>query len=151
MRFFRKAYSVVSVLLIVEILAQFYFMAGALFTVWLAPDEEKSVANAVDSAMPFAAVHDINGALVIPITILVLIGLSFGARYSWRTTGLTAALFGLMVVQAALAIAGFSGLTFVAALHAINALVLVAFAGWTVRRNWAFGPRAALASHGAAR
>lgn len=151
MLFCRKAYSVVGVLLMVEILAQFYFMAGALFTIWFAPDEEKSVAKALDSAMPFAALHDINGALLIPITILVLIGLSFGARYSWRTTGLTAALFGLMVLQAALAIAGFSGLTLIASLHAINALVLVAFAGWTVRRNWAFGPRAALAAQGSPR
>lgn len=150
-KFSRKAYSVVSVLLLVEILAQFYFIAGALFTIWLAPDEEKSIAKAVPSAMPYAALHDINGTLVIPVTILILIGLSFAARYPWRTTGLTAVLFGLMVLQAILAFVGFGGLWFVAGLHPINGLVILAFAGWTVRRNWAFGDSAGLATQGAAR
>lgn len=137
--FSRKAYSVVSVLLLSEILAQFYFIAGWAFSAWLADDNEKSVAAAVKGSDAFVFLHFLNGMLVIPVTILVLVGLSFASRYSWHTTGLTAVLVGLWVLQFALAIAGFNKLAFVAGLHAVNAVALVTYAAWTVRRNWAFG------------
>jgi hypothetical protein len=138
-KFSRKAYSVVSVLLLCEILAQFYFIAALAFPAWLADDNEKSVAAAVDGAGLFAGLHAINGMFVIPVTIIVLVGLSFASRYSWRTTGLTAVLLGLMVIQFSLALAGFAKLAFVAGFHAVNAVALVGYAAWTVRRNWAFG------------
>ena len=67
---------------------------------------------------------------------LILIGLSFASRYSWRTTGLTAVLFGLMVIQDSLA---FVDKPFVAGLHAVNGVILLGYAAWTARRNWAFG------------
>lgn len=137
--FSRKAYSVVSVLLLCEILAQFYFIAALAFPTWLADDNEKSVAAGLRGAEIFAGLHAINGSLVIPVTMLILIGLSFASRYSWRTTGLTAVLFGLMIIQDSLAIAGFNKLAYVAGFHAVNGVVLVAYAAWTVRRNWAFG------------
>lgn len=135
--FSRKAYSVVSVLLVCEILAQFYFMASFAFSVWLADDNEKSVAKAAADADVFGLLHFLNGQLVIPLTMLILIGLSFGSRYSWRTTGLTAVLFGLMAIQDTLA---FIDKPFVAGLHAVNGVVLLGYAAWTARRNWAFGP-----------
>jgi hypothetical protein len=97
--FSRKAYSVVSVLLLCEILAQFYFIASLAFPAWLAEENEKSVAAAAEGAGLFAGLHGLNGTLVIPITMLVLVGLSFAARYSWRTTGLTAVLLGLMATS----------------------------------------------------
>ena len=137
--FSRKAYSVASVLLLVEILAQFYFIAAFAFPAWLAKDNEKSVAAAVKDSDFFGLLHFINGVLAIPVTILVLVGLSFASRYSWRTTGLTAVLVGLWVLQFALALVGFNELAFVAGLHAVNAVVLVTYAAWTMRRNWAFG------------
>jgi len=137
--FSRKAYSVVSVLLLCEILAQFYLIAAWAFPAWLADDNEKSVGAAVKGAEIFVLIHALNGGLIIPVTMLVLIGLSFASRYSWRTTGLTAVLFGLMVIQLLLAIAGNNKLVFVAGLHAVNGVVLVGYAAWTVRRNWAFG------------
>jgi hypothetical protein len=140
-QFSRKAYSVASVLLLCEILAQFYFIAALAFPAWLADDNERSVATAYKSADVFALLHGLNGVLVIPVTILVLIGLSFASRYSWRTTGLTAVLFGLMVIQDLFVLAGVSNLAFIAGFHAVNALVLVSYAAWTVRRNWAFGPK----------
>ena len=143
--FFRKAYSVVSVLLLVEILAQFYFIAAAAFSIWLAEDNQKSIAAAFKNAGPFAGLHAMNGSILVPATILVLIGLSFAARYSWRTTGLTALLAAAFILQFALAIAGFAGITPVAGLHAVNALVILGLAAWTVRRNWAFGERGARA------
>jgi hypothetical protein len=148
--FSRKAYSVVSVLLLCEILAQFYFIAALAFPAWLAADNEKSVAKAVDGAGLFAGLHALNGTLVIPITMLVLVGLSFASRYSWRTTGLTAVLLGLMAIQFLLALAGFNKLVFIAGFHAVNAVLLVSYAAWTVRRNWAFGRDAAATSARAA-
>jgi hypothetical protein len=148
--FSRKAYSVVSVLLLCEILAQFYFIAALAFPAWLADDNEKSVAAAVDGAGMFAGLHALNGTLVIPITMLVLVGLSFASRYSWRTTGLTAVLLGLMLLQFSLALAGFNKLAFVAGFHAVNAVVLVGYTAWTIRRNWAFGRNAVATSERAA-
>ena len=86
----------------------------------------------------FFGLHSINGTLVIPITILVLIGLSFGARYPWRTTGFTAVLVGLWVIQYVLAAIGFAGVAVVAGLHGVNALILVGMTIFLVVRNWAF-------------
>jgi hypothetical protein len=144
--FSRKAYSVVSVLLLCEILAQFYFIAALAFPAWLADDNEKSVAKAVEGAGMFAGLHALNGTLVIPISMLVLVGLSLASRYSWRTTGLTAVLLGLMAIQFLLALAGLNKLAFIAGFHAVNAILLVTYAAWTVRRNWAFGRDAAATS-----
>jgi hypothetical protein len=144
--FSRKAYSVVSVVLLCEILAQFYFMASFAFSVWLADDNEKSIAKAAADADVFGLLHFLNGSLVIPLTMLVLIGLSFASRYSWRTTGLTAVLFGLMVIQDSLA---FVDKPFVAGLHAVNGVVILGYAAWTARRNWAYG-RSWLATSGRA-
>jgi len=105
----------------------------------------------VKGAEIFVLIHALNGGLIIPVTMLVLIGLSFASRYSWRTTGLTAVLFGLMVIQLLLAIAGNNKLVFVAGLHAVNAVVLVGYAAWTVRRNWAFGRNGFVTSRSAGR
>ena len=148
--FSRKAYSVVSVLLLCEILAQFYFIAALAFSAWLADDNERSVAKAMDGAGIFAGLHAVNGTLVIPVTMLVLFGLSFASRYSWRTTGLTAVLLGLMVIQFSLAVAGFNKLAYIAGFHAVNAVVLVSYAAWIARRNWAFGRNAVATSARAA-
>ena len=134
--FSRKAYSVVSVLLLCELLAQFYFIASFAFPLWLADDNEKSVAKAAADADVFGLLHFLNGQLVIPLTMLILIGLSFASRYSWRTTGLTAVLFGLMVIQDTLA---FVDKPFVAGLHAVNGVVILGYTAWIARRNWAFG------------
>ena len=139
--FSRKAYSVVGVILLLEILAQFYLIASAAFTVWLAEDNEKSIATAMDGASRFVFLHALNGSGLIPLTMLVLIGLSFASRYSWRTTALTAVLFGLLIIQFALAGAGLSHLPFVGGFHAVNAVLLASYAAWTVRRNWAFGSK----------
>lgn len=137
----RKVYSVVGVLLLVELLAQFYFAAGGIFTIAAKADPENSatvIKNAVNASDVFFGLHSINGTLVIPITILVLIGLSFGARYPWRTTGFTAVLVGLWVIQYVLAAIGFAGVAVVAGLHGVNALILVGMTIFLVVRNWAF-------------
>jgi hypothetical protein len=138
---FRKAYSVACVVLLCELFLQFYFAAGGIFTIAAKADPEASAAtvkNAVNASEPFFGLHSLNGVFIIPLTILVLIGLSFGARYSRRTKWLTAALFGLMIIQFLLAAVGFAGVAVVAGLHGMNAVLLVGLATYLTFMNWAF-------------
>lgn len=138
---FRKAYSIVGALLILEYLAQFYLIATAIFTFGQAFDSEthkassKAIYAAFKSADSIASLHVFNGYYVIPITTLVLIGLSFAARHPRKTTGLTAFLFVLLVLQMALV---WLAVPMVTALHALNAIVLVSLAGWLTWTNWAW-------------
>jgi hypothetical protein len=138
MDIFRKAYSVAGVLLMLQFFAQLYFIAAAVFTVTNANDSAKDVYAAFKSGDAYFGLHAINGDLI-GLTILVMVGLSFGARYPWRTTILTAVLFVLLVVQALLA---HTGIPFVSGLHGLNALVLVGLGGFLTGRNFAFGRRA---------
>ena len=146
MNLFRKAYSVGCVLLLLEFLTQFYIIAASMFTTTARQIAEATNADvtttAVQNVEPFSAVHAVNGVFIIPSTILILIGLSFGARYPWRTTVLTALLLVLMAVQFGLAVVGFQGVPAVGGLHGINALVLIGLGGWLTWKNWAFGRRA---------
>lgn len=136
----RKAYSVAGVLLLFELLAQFYLAAGGIFTIVAKMDSTSAneIKSAVHDSELYLQLHGINGSLVIPVTILVMIGLSFWARYPWRTTGFTALLFGLLVVQFLLAGFGHGGVAVVAGLHGVNALILVGTAIFVVVRHWAF-------------
>jgi hypothetical protein len=143
---FRKAYSVFGALLMLQFLLQLYFIAGALFTIVNANDSATDVYAAFKNADNFAGLHAVNGDLV-GITILILLGLSFGSRYPWRTTILTGVLFALLVIQIVLAHVPVAAL---AALHGINALVLIGLGGYLVGSHWAFGRRAAINSVGAA-
>jgi len=134
---FRKAYSVVGAILMLQFLAQLYFIAAALFTIVNANDNAKDVYTAFKSADNFAGLHAINGD-IIGLTILVMIGLSFGSRYPWRTTILTGVLFVLLVIQVLLAHTGIPALS---GLHGLNALVMIGLGGFLTGRNWAFRPQ----------
>jgi len=118
---FRKAYSVVGAILMLQFLAQLYFIAAAIFTIVNANDNAKDVYTAFKNADNFAGLHAINGD-IIGLTILVMIGLSFGSRYPWRTTILTGVLFLLLVIQLLLAHTGIPALS---GLHGLNALVMI--------------------------
>ena len=142
MNIFRKAYSVAGVVLMLQFLLQLYFIASALFTIISANDNAKDVYSAFKNADTFAGLHAINGDLI-ALTILVMIGCSFGSRYPWRTTILTAVLFVLLVIQAFLAHTGIPALS---GLHGVNALILIGLGGYLTGRNWAFGRRAANAT-----
>ena len=137
----RKAYSLVGALLILEYLTQFYLIATAIFTLGQAfegPDSHpssKAIYAAFKNADPIAQLHVTNGYVFIPMTTLVLIGLSFAARHPRKTTWLTALLFGLLLLQWALVWLATPPVT---ALHALNAIVLVALAGWLTWTNWAW-------------
>jgi len=133
---FRKAYSVAGAILMLQFLAQLYFIAAAIFTIVNANDNEKDVYAAFKNADNFAGLHAINGDLI-GLTILVMIGLSFGSRYPWRTTILTGVLFVLLAIQSVLAHTGIPALS---GLHGINALIMIGLGGFLTGRNWAFRP-----------
>ena len=139
MSVFRKAYSVAGAVMMLQFFAQLYLIAAAILTIMAANDNAKDVYSAFKNADTFASEHRANGDLL-AITILVMIGCSFGARYPWRTTILTAVLFVLLVAQAALAAAG--SIPLLAGLHGVIALVMVGLGGFLTGTNWAFRPAA---------
>jgi len=137
MGFFRKAYSIVGAVLLLDVLAQFFIIGAAIFTVYSEASNGTAAQKAVDDSGFYFAAHAINGASL-AVLILLLVGFSFGARYPWRTTGLTALLFLLLAIQSVLA---HTGLPLVSALHVINGLVILGLTGYLTRSNWAFGAR----------
>jgi len=118
---FRKAFSVACVVLMFQFFAQLYLVAAAVLTIFQADDNANDVYSAFKSADTFAGLHRANGDLI-ALTILVMIGCSFGARYPWRTTILTAILFLLLVVQSILAYTGIPLLSGLQSLHRFTAL-----------------------------
>ena len=136
MRIFRKAYSVAGVVLMIQFFAQLYFIAAAVLTIFQANDNAKDVYAAFKTADTFAGFHRANGDLI-ALTILVMVGCSFGARNRWRTTILTALLFLLLVIQSRLA---YTGIPLLSGLHGVNALILIGLGGYLIGRSWAFGP-----------
>jgi hypothetical protein len=142
----RRAYSIVGVILLVELALQFYLIAAGALSVWAASDNANSVYAAFKNGDKFASLHGFIGTLVIPITILVMIGLAFAARLSRRDKGQTAGLFGLLVVQFVLGVIGSSGSVagaVIGGLHGLNALLIVGAAGSLLFRTWALRGSAA--------
>jgi hypothetical protein len=138
LRIFQKAYSVVGALLMLEFFAQLYFMAATIFTIVNTNDNAKDVYAAFKNADTFAGLHAINGYIV-GLTILIMLILSFAARHPWRTTILTGVLFLLLVLQIVFARIPVPA---VAALHGLNALILIGLGGYLTGTTWAFGRRA---------
>jgi Family of unknown function (DUF6220) len=139
---FKKAYTIVGVVLLVELALQFYLIAAAALAVWGAKDNAADVYSAFKVGDQFAGLHAGLGTFLIPLTILILIALSFAARLPARTKGQTAGLFGLMVVQFLLGVVGSgggTGLAVIGSLHGLNSLVIVGLSGSLVFRNWALG------------
>ena len=134
MSIFRKAYSVAGVVLMIQFFAQLYLVAAALLTIFQANDNAKDVYSAFKTADTFAGIHRANGDLM-ALTIVVMVGCSFGARYPWRTTILTVILFVLLVVQSILA---YTGIPLLSGLHGVNALIMIGLGGYLTGRNWAF-------------
>jgi len=120
-----------------QFFAQLYLVAAAVLAIFQADDNAKDVFSAFKSADTFAGLHRANGDLI-ALTILVMIGCSFGARYPWRTTILTVILFVLLVVQSILA---YTGIPLLSGLHGVNALVMIGLGGYLTGRNWGFRGR----------
>lgn len=73
--------------------------------------------------------HAIFGGIILLIGLIGLI-LSFAARLPWRTTGFTALLPVLVLVQSTLVEFGHNGLHLIAAFHTVNALIVFSVAGY---------------------
>ncbi len=144
MNVFRKAYSVFGALLMLQFFLQLYFMAGAIFTIVNANDTAKDVYAAFKNADSFAGLHAINGDLIL-LNTLIMLGLSFGSRYPWRTTIMAGLLFVLMVIQLVLAHVPAPGLQ---ALHGVNAIVLIGLGAYLTGRHWTFGRRSEVSAAG---
>src|SRR2546428_8981156 len=125
-------------MLMVQFALQLYFIAAAALDIFAANDNAKDVYAAFKNADTFATLHRLNGDLA-ALTILIMVGCSFGPRYPWRTTLLTGLLFVLLVLQSVLAALGSTPV--VAGLHGINALILIGLAGALISRNSAFRRR----------
>jgi hypothetical protein len=138
---FRKAYSVAGAVLMIQFLLQLYLVAAALLTIVQANDNAKDVYTAFKNADTFTGLHRLNGDLA-ALTILVMVGCSFGSRYPWRTTILTAVLLVLLIIQSSLS---YVPIPLVSGLHGVNALILIGLGGYLTGRNWAFrrGPEVA--------
>jgi hypothetical protein len=130
-----RVYSIVSAVLGVLLLAQFLFAGLAVFTIMDESGSGTAAARSLSDADTFWGLHFFN-ALLIALAILVLVGMAFAARKPRRTTLLTALFVPLYILQAVLA---FTPLAPVSAVHVLNALVILALAGYVVRSNWAFG------------
>jgi hypothetical protein len=141
MNAFRKVYSVAGVVLMIQFFVQLYLVAAAIFTIFQANDNAKDIYSAFQNADTFAGLHRDNGDLM-AVTILVMVGCSFGARYPWRTTVLTVVLFLLLIVQSVLA---YTGIAVLSGLHGVNALIMVGLGGYLTGRHWAFRAESAAA------
>jgi hypothetical protein len=130
--FFAKAYSAFGVLLLLELCAQFYFIAAAVIPI--AAPLTLAFPSDQTSYNTFSVLHGLNGTFLIPFTIFVLVLIAFAARHPWKTTLLTALLLLLVVLQFLLTL-GFQHPEFapIAGLHGLNALLIV---GLTLRLTW---------------
>jgi hypothetical protein len=137
MGFFRKAYSIVAALLLLDVVVQFFLIGAAIFTLVGEASNGTPAQKSFDDSGVYFAAHAINGA-GLAILILLMVGLSFGSRFPWRTTGLTALLFLLLAIQSVLA---HTGIALVSAFHVINGLVILGLVGYLTRSNWAFGAK----------
>jgi Family of unknown function (DUF6220) len=135
MSIFRKAYSVAGAVLMLQFLLQLYLISAAIFTIVNANDNAKDVYAAFKNADSIVQAHRGNGDLAL-LTILVMVGCSFGARYPWRTTILTGVLLVLLIVQSLLG--GLGTAPFVEGLHGVNALILIGLGGYLTSSKWAF-------------
>ncbi len=117
----RRVFQVVSVLLLVAVVIQFYFAAFGVFT-----------APANDSQF---VLHQMNGRMVLPLLCLLVIAAAALARAPGRLIGFSAIPLGLLVLQIVLfLIAGLTGSTeekttlagqLILGLHAVNGLCIL--------------------------
>jgi hypothetical protein len=117
----RKVYVVLTGLLVVSVVIQFYFAAFGVFT---APENDSQY-----------ALHLMNGRFVLPLLCLFCIAAAAFARAPGRLIGFTAIPFGLLALQTVLFIvAGLAGASpektnlagqLILGLHAINGLAIL--------------------------
>ena len=151
MSFYRKAYSVFGVLLLLEYLLQFYTIGAGVFSFIFHAGSNATAQQTYDafhSGDTYFTIHILDGVFAIAITTLLLWAFSFGAKHPGRTTQLTGLLVLLLIVQDLLA-GGFPLVpaflfqfpSIIAGLHPLNGGIMLILATWLVYKNWAFGSR----------
>jgi Family of unknown function (DUF6220) len=126
----RRVFQAVAVLLLVDVVVQFYFAAFGVFT-----------APANDAQF---VLHQMNGRVVLPVLCLLVIVAAAVARAPGRLIGFSAIPLGLLVMQTVLFIlAGLTGSSpeqtnvagqIILGLHAVNGLCILAVTILLVRR-----------------
>lgn len=124
----RSAYRVLALLIALGVVLQAGFIALAWFTV-IGDLQDGAVFTEDSEGNIGHDLHGIVGMMVMPVLALALLVLSFFAKIPGGVKW-AAIVFGLVVLQVALAIVSFS-VSGLGALHGINALVLAAVAGRT--------------------
>jgi hypothetical protein len=130
----RTVYRVLAFVIAAEVVVQAMAIAFALAGLGKWVGDEGGVLNKQtfdDESMKFTGVvgfmvHGINGEMIIPLLVLVLLIVSFFAGVPGGIR-LAATILGLVVVQVALGI-GLHGLPYLALLHAANAFAIMGVA-----------------------
>ncbi|MFZ0214894.1 MAG: DUF6220 domain-containing protein [Candidatus Dormiibacterota bacterium] len=131
-----RIFSALSVLLAALVVLQIFVASTGLFTIAHQLDNGHSYGVAAWNDSSYWGIHFMN-AFAITIVILLMVGAGFLARVSGRLKKLTGLLFGLLVLQAALGFVPWPAP--LAALHVLNAFVMLAVTLYVVREGWAFG------------
>ncbi|MEO6205060.1 MAG: DUF6220 domain-containing protein [Mycobacteriales bacterium] len=136
----RKTFQVLAYALCVEVIIQAMAIAYALFGLgkWIEDDGgvlNKQVMDASNgpefSGVGGFAIHGMNGMMLIPLLVLLLLIVSFFAKVPGGVRR-AAALVGLVVLQVVLGISGHS-VPYLGPVHALNAFVILVVAFQTAR------------------
>jgi hypothetical protein len=131
-----RIFSGLSALVVLLLTVQIFVAASGLFTMAHQLDNNQSYSVSQWNNSAYWGIHFLN-ALAIAVVILLMLGTTFLARLSIEVKRMTGILTGLLVLQAIL---GFIPLPApISALHVFNAFAMLAVAGYSMRRNWAFG------------
>ena len=131
-----RVYSVLSVLLVLLVVVQIFVAGGGLFTMAHQLDNNQNYTVTQWNNSAYWGIHFFN-ALAIAVVTLLLLGTSFLARMSTRVKRFTGILIGLVVLQGILGFIPWPAP--IAALHVLNAMAILAIAGFVARLTWAFG------------
>lgn len=137
----RNVYRVLAYLLAVEVVVQAMAIAYAIAGLgkWVADDGGVLNKQVIDSDSPDFpgvggfATHGINGTMIIPIVVILLLVVSFFAKVPGGVRR-AAILFGLVALQVFLGIFSHS-IPFVIVLHVLNAFGILGMALFTARRT----------------
>jgi hypothetical protein len=135
-----RVYSGLSILAALLLLVQIFVAAGGLFTMAHQLDNNQNYTVSQWNNSAYWGIHFFN-ALAIALVILLMLGAAFLAKLSTQVKRQTGVLAGLLILQGILGFIPWPAP--IAALHVLNAFAMLGVAGDLVRRNLAFGRRAA--------
>ena len=136
----RQAYRVVASLIALGVLVQAATIAFGWFQV-LSDVENGAVLDENAELNAGHVIHGMNGMMVMPLLGLILLGVSFAAARSVpKARKWGGIVFGLIVLQVALAFAAFIVAPLLGALHGINALLVFAAAVRAALLTWSVAP-----------